>query len=60
MNKRKIKTEADMLGDVLKFLADRCRIDSCGIEISVNMVAEAKRKCPGMDIRVSGLTAPVL
>ena len=40
-------------GALLRKMADTCGITGCGIDISENMVAEAKAKCPEMDIQVS-------
>jgi ubiquinone/menaquinone biosynthesis C-methylase UbiE len=40
-------------GTVLRRMADVCHINGFGIDIEKNMVAEARKKCPDMDIRVS-------
>ena len=40
-------------GALLRKMADTCQINGYGIDISENMVAEARAKCPDMDIQVS-------
>jgi ubiquinone/menaquinone biosynthesis C-methylase UbiE len=40
-------------GEVLRRMAYICPVDGYGIDMSENMVAMAKRKCPNMDIRLS-------
>jgi len=40
-------------GTILRMIADACDINGFGIDMSENMVAEAKRKCPNMDIQIS-------
>jgi ubiquinone/menaquinone biosynthesis C-methylase UbiE len=40
-------------GTVLRRLADTCEINGYGIDAEENMIAEAKRKCPDMDLRIS-------
>ena len=40
-------------GTLLRKMADTCVINGSGIDISENMVAEARAKCPEMDIQVS-------
>ncbi len=44
-------------GTILKRLSERTNINGCGIDVEENMVAEAKSKCPNMDISVSSCTA---
>jgi len=40
-------------GTILGAMADSCSINGFGIDISENMIEEAKRKCPEMEIHVS-------
>ncbi|MDR2957469.1 MAG: class I SAM-dependent methyltransferase [Coriobacteriales bacterium] len=40
-------------GTILREMADTCPINGFGIDMSQNMVDEAKRKCPEMDIQDS-------
>jgi len=40
-------------GTILRRLADKAAIRGYGIDIEENMIAEAKKKCPEMDIQVS-------
>ena len=44
-------------GTVLRTLADAGAIEGSGIDVSENMVRLARRKCPEMDIRISGCEA---
>lgn len=40
-------------GALLKMLASSCPIQGAGIDVEENMIAEARKQCPEMDIRVS-------
>ena len=40
-------------GTILRAMADSCSIRGFGIDMAENMIEEAKRKCPEMDIRLS-------
>jgi len=40
-------------GTILRAMSDFCSIKGFGIDMSENMIEEAKRKCPEMDIRLS-------
>ena len=40
-------------GTILRKMADTCAIDGYGIDMAENMIAEAKRKCPDMNIQIS-------
>ena len=40
-------------GAVLRMMADACPISGFGIDMAENMVGQARRKCPEMDIRLS-------
>jgi len=40
-------------GTILRRMADACPINGCGIDMSENMIEQAKRKCPEMNIQLS-------
>jgi len=40
-------------GTILRYMADACPINGYGIDMTDNMIEQAKRKCPEMDIRLS-------
>ena len=40
-------------GALLRKIADACPINGFGIDMSEDMIEEAKRKCPEMDMRIS-------
>ena len=40
-------------GTILRKMAEVCNIDGYGIDMAENMIAEAKRKCPDMNIQVA-------
>lgn len=40
-------------GMLLRKMADRCEIKGYGIDVEENMIAEAKKKCPEMNIQIS-------
>lgn len=40
-------------GTMLRKMTDSCHIIGCGIDMSENMIAEAKKKCPEMAIQIS-------
>jgi len=40
-------------GTILRRMADACPVNGFGIDMSENMIEEAKRKCPEMDLQLS-------
>ena len=40
-------------GTILRYISDKTAIQGYGIDIEENMIAEAKKKCPDMNIQVS-------
>lgn len=41
-------------GRVLKRMSEKANISGCGIDVEENMITEAKKKCPEMDIQLAG------
>ncbi|MBC3887950.1 methyltransferase domain-containing protein [Acetobacterium paludosum] len=41
-------------GTVLKRISEKANIGGYGIDVEVNMIAQAKKKCPEMDIQLAG------